>query len=440
MTDPKSISRNREYYTDQYGVDPLNRNQATGATYESEFSDTVDIDGNVVPDEYQEFFSESNQAPGDDGRLLGDFDTQEIQNELQGGAAPIQWNDAATGEAKETLDELKAKLGEDDAIESMDEDLRKDLLDKIKDLKAQVGKAGVDPEELEESIVELKDQVEAAITEALETNPPFSRQINERLAAIGINLSDKQIKEALEDSGFSEEELNALRFPTDASTSQKLLELCQSLDSTLSIEADDDPYKTSNVESFSQILSAVLNRRTPITQDDAVGVIDHLVSVSWDEDVIFRNLTGRAGTAANANETGDGDSAPNIIRGITNAIRSGSTSALHSSMWGGMNDVERKHHWRNDSIRQVVSAIWEAADRNPHMFRRMMKLIPEQILKDFRDVVLSHSGELNEQHTGDRFNSQTTSTIVDWVIAGGPVPSALGGSTAPSSSTPPPAS
>ncbi|HEX5033209.1 MAG TPA: hypothetical protein VFW62_01900, partial [bacterium] len=95
-------------------------------------------------------------------------------------------------------------------------------------------------------------------------------------------------------------------------------------------------------------------------------------------------------------------------------------------------------------VRQVVSAIWGAANENPHMFRRLMKLIPEVILKDFRDMVLSHSGELNERQAGDFFDSQTTSDIVNWVITGGPTPTALGGSggssSGSSSSSTPPAS
>lgn len=170
MTDPKSISRNREYYTDQYGnARPTTRDNAVGGSYEAsvdisdEFGSDIATDPNV-PDEYQEFFSDLPPESGlpNDGQLM-DGVNEQVDGSIPPGAAPIQWEASqVAAEIKDLLDANKDLLKHGEAFDA--------FKTQFTALKNQIGDAGVDADALADQLTELKDNITGAVDELSSTN------------------------------------------------------------------------------------------------------------------------------------------------------------------------------------------------------------------------------------------------------------------------------
>lgn len=168
MTDPKSISQNREYYTEQYGnARPATREQEVGGSYEAsvdisdEFGSGLATDPNI-PDEYQEFFANLPAGMGDDSQLM-DGVNEQINGSLPAGAAPIQWEASqVASEVQELLDSNKDLLKAADAFDT--------FKSQFTTLKNKIGDAGVDRDALADQLLEFKDNLSSALDEIKSSN------------------------------------------------------------------------------------------------------------------------------------------------------------------------------------------------------------------------------------------------------------------------------
>jgi len=448
------ISKNQQVYTDRYGQNPNDQDQnvrsqdpySDAVNYEQQLFDEYGIEengdfGSEDATAYRQIAEGSPSAgtPGEN-ELFGDMNDEEL---VQSGRS------MATQDRSEELSEFEKGRVQLNAIltevenSSIPASKKSSMIRQINDLKKKLedGK-----EEGLDAVEELTDAARGLIEE----NPPLPNRLASQFSEAGLECTEDQIEKALKHAGLSEEDIGKIRLPTDAATSQNLLAFFQELDPHFAQLFADKPYGKDSMKQLTVLMQHTLNLKSAPSQEQVAAFLEPNVNVVWDGAEISRGLnSGRgadmkdaflilSGVWIGGGSGLDLSGLPaEIFSMLTATVAGGDTQALHDKIWSGHNDFDRSHHTWNDIIRNIVSTIYEKADRSPYLLQRFLKLIPKQILEDFRDVVISHSGELNEKHAGDLITSQEAHDVLDWAIAGGePPPFLVESSTPPPTPTP----
>lgn len=425
---PKSIQSGEEYFTDDYGLEiedygdyeDFGMEEETTAPSEASSSDIYqEIDKLTSLARSQGASAEVLKALEDKKRLA-----------LQSANLSPEKREATIETIRMELGELEGRISLEieqaparDALKKEIQELRAELESEVKDgdqkeaiekgiQEAEAALSQADLEAAEESLGEAKEELETA----KEENPPFAKRLSSQLSDAKINVSEKDVEQALKDSGLSEEDISDLRLPVSAEKSTKLLDFFKKVDPYFAEQFANKPYGEYSMKELSILLKQTLDLPAEPTKEELEKFLEPYVPVQWNMEKVREGLS-----------PGGKDLQNKILGLLDKAVRTGNTSELHDLIWSGHNDVDRAHHSYNDVIRSIVSSIYELADRNPQLMKRFLKLIPKQILQDFRDVVIAHSGELNEKKPGDLVTSQEAYDILDWALTDGAPPAFFSG-------------
>jgi len=355
MTDPKSISRNREFYTEQYGVQPLNRNQSTNGTYESSVGDTVDIDGSAVPDEYQEFFADlppEHGGPGNDNQLMNEVNEQ-VEESIPPGASPIQWEASQIKEdIKDLLDDNKVLLKEAEAYDEFE--------DRFKELERKIGRSGIDPEDLADQMLELKDSLAGAVDEVGSNN---AAKFDAAIRALETLVSQA------EDSNLPEERIEELKNRLEAKIDD--LKEGKRKKTVVFGEAAEDEIKD--------------------LQKDVARTIGTEALI---ED--FERLPSRIPARGPRHQE-----VVQFSRKVRDALNDGNWDQVHRFLDDAMRtDGGWPNNVLNDFVQQFVGGLYYGvADEDEGKLDQLLSLIPQDVRQKLSDAALRDQGEL--LHTGN---------------------------------------
>lgn len=331
------------------------------------------------PEKRQELMDNLRMELSDlEGRIVADIEQAPARESLK-------------KELQELRGELQAEVQDGDQKEAIEKQLEA----------AEEALTKSDLEAAEQGLEEAKEGIETA----KEESPTFNKQLHEQLANSKFKATEEQIDAALQKSGLTENDLEGLRLPIPAEKSKLLLEFFKALDPQFASQFSENPYGQYAMDDLKALLQHTLGLQSSPSDKEIAEFLEPHVPVNWNVETVRKGLS-----------PGHDGEQKKILDLLDKAVRTGDTSELHQVIWSGHNDVDRAHHVWNDVIRSIVSSIYEMADRNPHLMKRYLNLIPKQILQDFRDVVIAHSGELNEKHAGDLVTSQEAHDILDWAL------------------------
>lgn len=100
---------------------------------------------------------------------------------------------------------------------------------------------------------------------------------------------------------------------------------------------------------------------------------------------------------------GHADEALELIRMVEEAIASGNSSDWYE-VSAFVNDLNK--NTGNDVIRKFITALYKAMGSDIDALREVLDYIPDHVRETMMDKVVQDSGELDETHDGDLFNSQ----------------------------------
>lgn len=410
------ISKNQEVYTDRYGPRPdVQQPQdpyADTVDYEEQLQNEFALNESWDPGPENaaayrqiEDGTPNSPYPGAENELFGDMNDEQL---VQSGQAMATRNNAEElsefEKARVQLNGLLTEI-EDSSIPASK---KTSLIQKINELKNKL-EAG------DSAGLEAAEGVMDEARELIEEHPPIASRLASQFIEVGIDCTDEQIKKALRNAGLSEEELSRIQLPANTENSEALISFFKEIDPNFAQMFETAPYGKDAMNRASTLLRVTLNLRQAPEMEKVANTLDTAVTVTWNTEDFVGRVSGDW-----ANEKRQ------AMEGLSRLVTTGEgLEEIHNNLWSGHNDVDRRHHVWNDIIRSGTSYIFEAAGRNPYLLRRYLKMIPEQILRDLRDVVIAHSGELGEKHAGDLFTSQETHDILDWAISGGTPPDVL---------------
>ncbi|HKY62491.1 MAG TPA: hypothetical protein VJR29_03650 [bacterium] len=362
MTDPKHVSRNREYYTDQYGnARPVSRESSLNTSYEDsvdigdEFGSDISTNPNV-PDEYQEFFADlpPEQAPND-GQLMNGVNEQ-VDGSIPPGAGPIQWGPSQIKE--EIQDLLKDNKDLLEAAEAYGP-----FNDQLEELVRQIGRDGADPEALTDQMLELKDNITAALDEIGSSN-------NERYDA-AIRDVESMI-DRVEDSDLTDEQRTEW--------TERLEEKVDSLKDAKRKNEFFGEEATDEMQELQEDLARAMGTSTLIDE--------------------FESLPSKI-----PNKGGAPQYTMKVVRAVRDAMNSGNWSEVNALMdemdqvtqAGGMAGAIGSQI-ANDIIQQFVGAIYfGVAGEDENKLDQFLSLIPSDIRQRMANIVTANEDELNHQ-------------------------------------------
>ena len=412
-------SKSHQVYGDQYGPNPNATDpnlrpqdpQAETINYEQQLFDEYGI--SEEPDYGSEDAAAYRQieegSPGADSpsenELFGDMNDEELVH--VGRELAAQDDSGELSELEQGRLQLNTML-EEAENSSLPTSKKTSMIREIKDLQKKLEAGRL------EDTTEIEDLRET-FNQLVEENPSFAKRMLGQLSETGIECTEEQIKKALKDADISEEQISNIHLPADASTTECLLAFFKELDPHFAEIFESEPYGKDSMNQFSTFLKMTLKLKDPPPMAKVAEMLDSAVTVTWKGEELLSRISGSwAGEKRAASEA------------LTRLVTTGQgQEAIHADLWSGHNDVERRHHVYNDIIRAGISNLYEVSGRNPYLLKRYLKMIPEQILRDLRDVVIAHSGELSEKHAGDLFTSQEIHDILDWGLAGGTPPMVL---------------
>lgn len=428
---PKSIQSNDEYFTDDYGLETEDFGDYEDFGMEMEEEDGAAAGETARGDIYQEIdkLADLARSQGASPEVLKAIEEKKGLALQSAGLSPEK-REALIENLRMELGELEARLSLEieqaparEALKKEIQELRDELESNVKEgdqkeavekeiQEAETALSQADLEAAEQSLGEAKEELEIA----KEENPPFAKRLRSQLSEAKIEVSEQDIEQALKDSGLSEEDVSGLRLPVSSEKSAMLLEFFKKVDPYFAEQFANKPYGDYSMKELATLLKHTLDLPSEPTKEELATFLEPHVSVQWNLEKVREGLS-----------PGGKDLQNKILDLLDKAVRTGDTSELHQLIWSGHNDVDRAHHSYNDVIRSIVSSIYELTDRNPQLIKRYLQLIPKQILQDFRDVVIAHSGELDEKHAGDLVTSQEAHDILDWALTDGEPPAFFSG-------------
>ncbi len=378
MTDPKSISKNQQYYTDQYGnARPADRDPSVTRSYEAsvdisdEFGGDIATDPNV-PSEYQEFFSDIPPEAGpNDGQLMDGFNEQ-VNGSVPPGASPIQWDELSQAEHQVT--ELIAKL-KDDASETVLGEGGESLLSQAKKLERDLEKAKNLPREAQEALVE---QAQTFIDETTETLDSATQEFGGEATTITADITT--LDEKVEESRIADSSKSDFR--------EQLEEL-----------KDDLKEFKIGIKEAKEKLKEIKEAFEDTRPDWPIASI--LANIPEGND--FHKRDHALNLANKVNEAFDSDDWASVLDVLNMNI--GYDTGLPADQG------ERNGKILNDVVRKFMTGLYNAAGSMEEL-QELLKLIPEDVRQKMIDKLTYDRGEGAEIQSGDRWSSEGAASII----------------------------
>ncbi|MFO1518505.1 MAG: hypothetical protein U1F57_02380 [bacterium] len=103
------------------------------------------------------------------------------------------------------------------------------------------------------------------------------------------------------------------------------------------------------------------------------------------------------------------DKALDLAQRIETAVRTGNWTQVNAFL-----DTWETKDWEgNDIVRKVMTGLYKAAGSNQAPFMAFLKMIDPSVRHRLQNMVTRNTGELNEKHDGDQWNSAGTGAQID---------------------------
>ena len=206
------------------------------------------------------------------------------------------------------------------------------------------------------------------------------------------------------------------------------MEFLKEVDPSLSQTLAQDPDQGFSADALNQIKS-VLGVISPETNtlDLALKLVDLTNKSQWNNNKLKSSITGEKVHY-------DGDYNNRFYNVDAFSDRIFNISASHSSgdladyLNRGRNDVDNGAKNKGLEVRKFLTGLFEVSNHNPFLFRHYLKQLPDDALLAMKDVLDYRGGGGNSdttQNIGERWNTQTSSLVLRWVIGGGGMPPEL---------------
>ncbi len=322
----------------------------------------------------------------------------------------------------EELNHLKSEIAKTDAF-IVDPQAKETLLKKIEKFEKKAGLAGSEDQ--------LEAEFEAISNDFEEQRVTLESQYNKEYGAIK-NLTDfinqdrtdelslESVLATLEENGLSKTQVKNLTYPLNTQTSKKLFAALKAMDPQLENLLSENP-NNPFADPVKQRLTSALNQLFPeVSLADTVHLdnfITAAVDISWPTNDEIQSQLGRDHGGNSIDNNSLNSEANAVEQVMRQAMESGDFSSegvlkdrLYNTDWDGGN-WDRGN--KGNAFRRWLGAIYGAADKNPALFKAMLKQhLPENILRQIQEIF--QDGGHHDLKAGDLLNTDSIrNTLVE---------------------------